>query len=147
MKTLIAVVTALLLVAAFAYGKGMTDARKVPGEGRSMMSPPEPPTGGEAMMADTPPAGASVYYSLAKDARSITLKISDIEGKLVRELEGNSKAGFHRVSWDLRQVRSSSGSSRNRLGGYAPAGKYLVSLIVDEREYKTVLAVEDDPDH
>ncbi len=102
----------------------------------------------------TLPQGATIYYSLAKNADSVILQITDIEGHVVRELEGEPKAGLHNVQWDLRQVRprrgsNSSGrsrSSRMRRGGTVPSGKYLITLIVDDQELKTVLAVEDDPD-
>ncbi len=99
-----------------------------------------------------PPQGATIYYSLAKDAESVILQVTDIEGRVVRELEGESNAGLHGIQWDLRQVRPVRGSkaakrsSRMRRGGTVPSGKYLVTLIVDDQQLKTVLAVEEDPD-
>ena len=103
---------------------------------------------------ENPPSGAKIYYSLAKDAGAVIVNVTDIEGRVIREIEGDPKAGLHHVTWDLRQVRptrSAAGSTqqrsqRTRRGGTVPAGKYLVTLIVDEEEFKTVLTVEDDPD-
>ena len=79
------------------------------------------------------------------------IKVTDIEGKVIRELAGETSAGLHRVNWDLRQMRtrrSSDGSqrpSRSRGGGIVASGKYLITLVANDQEFKTVLTVEDAP--
>ncbi len=96
-----------------------------------------------------PSSGATITYSLAKDAGSVYVTVTDIEGQVVRELEGDRKAGLHSVNWDLRQVKPTRGSSAaqgSRRGGTVASGKYLVTLFVDDQQFKKVLTVEDDPD-
>ncbi len=121
-------------------------------------------SGTRQFTGELPPSGAALYYSLARDAGAVSIKITDIEGKTVRELEGDPAAGLHRVQWDLRRATRPApprqGSPRgggagqggrqrppqSRGGGPVDAGKYLVTLTVDETELKQVLVVEEDPD-
>jgi hypothetical protein len=41
---------------------------------------------------------------LNKNAERVSVKILDIEGKVLRELRANSTPGMHRVTWDLTRV-------------------------------------------
>lgn len=69
---------------------------------------------------------------------SILLKITDAEGKPIRTITGPVSAGFHRVSWDLRDpsvfLRSRGNEEYGGLfgpedsGPFVFPGKYLVSL-------------------
>jgi hypothetical protein len=53
-----------------------------------------------------PPFGAALTYylrdDLPKDEAKVVLTVSDASGKTVRTLNGPTKAGLHRVYWDLR---------------------------------------------
>ncbi len=94
----------------------------------------------------TPSSGAAIYYSLGKAAQSVSLSISDIEGTVIRQLDGGTEKGLHRVQWDLQAVApASSGGGRQRRGRTVDAGKYLVTLTVDGQTFKEVLTVADDP--
>ena len=116
-------------------------------------------SGTREFTGELPPDGASIYYSLARDAGSVSIRVTDIEGKTIRELEGDPAAGLHCIQWDLRRTpRQSRGAARGggrggrsrtsrfRGGGIVEAGKYLITLSVDDTELKQVLEVEDDPD-
>jgi hypothetical protein len=106
-------------------------------------------SGTRRFVGAVPSSGAQIYYSLGKDAQSVKITISDIQGRVIRELEADAKAGLHRVAWDLRATRrggSPGGPSRFRGGGTVSTGDYLVTLSVNDKAYKQVLTVEEDPD-
>ena len=113
-------------------------------------------SGTRKFVGENPTNGSAIYYSLGKDAGAVSLKITDIEGKVLTEIEGDAKAGMHRVVWDMRQAprRQSPAaaspqqrSQRFRRGGATvPAGKYLLTLVADDQELKQVLTIENDPD-
>ena len=50
---------------------------------------------------ENPSNGAQFWYSLPSKAERVSLRIEDIEGRVVRELRGETAAGLHRVNWDL----------------------------------------------
>ncbi len=95
-------------------------------------------SGTRRFVGQNPPSGAHIFYSLGKDAGKVTLKISDVQGRTLRELQATNKAGLHVASWDLRQASRGSGSR---------AGSYLVTLTVDDKEHRQPLAVVADPDY
>jgi photosystem II stability/assembly factor-like uncharacterized protein len=102
-------------------------------------------SGNHRFAGENPPTGAQIYYSLAKNAEKVQLKIVDYAGQTVRELpvkkEGMA-AGLHRVSWDLlRGARANRGRARNP----ASAGMYRIVLTVDGKEQTQGLRVENDP--
>jgi hypothetical protein len=112
-------------------------------------------SGTRKFVGENPPGGAAIFYSLGKDAGAVELKITDIEGRELAEIAGETKAGLHRIAWDLRRTpppsagAAQSGSGRGqrmRRGGTVPSGSYLVTLTVDDQQLKQVLVVEDDPD-
>jgi photosystem II stability/assembly factor-like uncharacterized protein len=116
-----------------------------------------------------PPPGAQLYYSLKAPAKAVALKVYDISGKVVREMKGPTKAGLHRVSWDLgRGVARAKGGKgglgkggmgkggkglggrQGRPGGFAaralvPPGEYRVVLTVDGQDFTQTVRVEADP--
>ncbi len=52
---------------------------------------------------ENPPEGAILDYTLARDAASVTITVSDADGHEIRTLQGPGGAGVvHRVVWDLR---------------------------------------------
>ncbi len=98
--------------------------------------------GNHRFVGANPPPGAQIYYSLAKKADKVQLKIVDYAGQTVRELEAKKEAGLHRVSWDL--VRGT-GRNRGRARNPAAPGMYRVVLTVDGKEHVQGLRVENDP--
>jgi photosystem II stability/assembly factor-like uncharacterized protein len=86
-------------------------------------------TGGE-FAAPNPPAGALVTYHLRNDLKGkLVLKVTDAEGKTIRELSGPTTAGVHRVNWDLRAGGEGGGRRFGPRGGPLVApGKYTVTL-------------------
>ena len=137
-------------------------------------SAPRRGSGTRRYVGDNPPSGAQIYYSLAQPADAITIKVTDLAGKTIRELESSSEAGLHRISWDLRRTpapRRPGGNPRFRAGfgrggpgqaarGRGPrgrfgrnrgrlveSGKYLVAMEVDGRTLTQTLTVETDPEY
>jgi hypothetical protein len=131
----------------------------------------EPRRGGTTrrFVGENPPAGAQLYYVLAKKADKVTLKVLDVEGKLVRELRASDEAGLHRIAWDLTRPIARQpmrgGPPREAVqpppesgeetpmrrgpgfgGGQAvPPGTYRAVLLVDGKELTQSLRVEADP--
>jgi photosystem II stability/assembly factor-like uncharacterized protein len=60
--------------------------------------------GSRLYAGENPPTGAQIYFSLTKKAEKASIKIVDIAGKTVRELEAKTEPGFHRVTWDFARV-------------------------------------------
>src|SRR5262249_5596308 len=80
---------------------------------------------GRRFVGENPPPGAMVYYSLAKKAEKIALKVVDVEGKTVRELEASGSPGLHKVNWNLAAAspRQQGGPAGGRgQGGRGPGG-------------------------
>jgi photosystem II stability/assembly factor-like uncharacterized protein len=122
---------------------------------------------GRRFVGENPSPGAMVYYSLAKKAEKIALKVVDVEGKTVRELEVSGSPGLHKVNWNLatsapRQPGGQPGGrgqggpggrgpgglggGRGGFGGRpVPSGTYKIVLTVDGKELVQSLRVEGDP--
>ena len=77
---------------------------------------PEPSHGrtNRRFVGENPPAGAPLYYSLGKKASKVSLKVLDVDGKLIRELETSKEPGLHKVVWNLAQA------PERRAGGRPP---------------------------
>jgi hypothetical protein len=81
-----------------------------------------------------PLLGATLDYILGKQAKAVSLKVTDAAGTLVREFRTPpTEAGFHRLQWNLSGPK-----------GTVPAGNYRVTLTVDGKEFTQVLTVEND---
>jgi photosystem II stability/assembly factor-like uncharacterized protein len=52
-------------------------------------------------VGQNPPTGAQLYYSLAKAAESVSVKVVDVEGKTVTQFRASSEPGLHRLTWNL----------------------------------------------
>jgi photosystem II stability/assembly factor-like uncharacterized protein len=61
-------------------------------------------SGHRHFIGQNPSFGSSLYYFLGQDAKKVSLEIHDIKGNVVRQLRPNTKAGLHRVQWDLRSA-------------------------------------------
>jgi len=114
-----------------------------------------------------PPPGAQLYYSLATPADKVSLRIYDIDGKQVRDLKGSTKAGLHRVVWDLGRTAAKGKGGKGGFGGKGgkggkggmgqgapfafgpriavPPGDYRIVLDIDGRELTQSIRVEADP--
>ncbi len=103
-------------------------------------------------VGENPPDGCQIFYSLAKDANEVTLKIESA-GETIRELEAKKEAGLHRVVWDLRrQARQGQrGGQQGRFRRFFRAprirpGTYQVVLEVDGKVHRENLSVVIDPE-
>lgn len=102
---------------------------------------------------ENPPTGAAIYYALPKKPQKLTLKVIDIEGRVVRELSASSEPGLHRVAWDLvrsaprgqGETGAASSGERPAAAGPVAAGNYRVELQVDDQTYAQTLRIERDP--
>jgi hypothetical protein len=113
--------------------------------------------GNHRFVGQNPPSGAQIYYSLAKKAEKVQIKIVDYAGQTVRELAVKKEQmapGLHSVNWDLgrgaRDTRGTgpgAGAGRGRFlrPNPAPPGMYRIVLAVDGKEHTQSLRVENDP--
>ena len=83
------------------------------------------------------PSWDELKRELREEAPTVVLTISDIDGNVVRHIEGPAKAGMQRVSWDLRYPASvpTDLSTRERdpwdpapVGPLVAPGKYRVAM-------------------
>ncbi len=110
-------------------------------------------TGGREYVAPNPAFGAYINYYLKAAAKGdITIRISDADGKLVRELKGPKETGLHRVVWDLRTTPAAPQTTGfyfqpelTNLGPLVLPGTYHVKLSVDGREQSATAQVFGDP--
>ena len=97
-----------------------------------------------------PPRGAVVEYLLTKDAKKVSGKVMDVNGKTVYAFDKPAATvGLHRLTWDL-STQSTGGSGAaggggRRVGGAVQAGLYKVVVTVDDKELTQNLLVELDP--
>ena len=105
---------------------------------------------------DNPPLGATVYYWLKADAKSVKLTIKDLEGNVVQELTGTTKKGLQKAFWANFGRRAEPGQQGQRqfmMGGFgrgrmrsAPSGTYKATLTVDGQDIATKdIVVKSDP--
>ncbi len=68
--------------------------------------------------APNPPPGALITYHLRGDPKAkIVVKVTDADGKVVREIPGTATGGLHRVNWDLRPTPAGGGGGFGQRGG------------------------------
>jgi hypothetical protein len=93
---------------------------------------------GDNLASPNPPFGAMLTYYLRDDvfaaagaeAPRVVLQIADASGKMVRQLDASSKAGLHRLAWDLRETpppNAQGGGGRGRGGAAQPTGSLGVA--------------------
>ncbi len=106
--------------------------------------------------------GVEILYALRQSAESVSLKVTDLAGEVLRTLEAPAQAGLHRVEWDLRRdppagaaagappgaARAArAGGGRFRRGGRpVPSGTYVVALSVGNATYTQRFDVTTDPE-
>lgn len=112
--------------------------------------------GSRRYRGEDPPRGAQIAYALTKPADAIALKITDVRGRLLREIPAGKEAGLHVVSWNL--IQESPGepppadpddddeeAPQPTPRGPVPPGTYRVVLVVNGLEFAQALRIENDP--
>ena len=110
---------------------------------------------GEFAKVDNPPVGASIYYWLKTEPKSVKVTIKDLEGNVVQEITGPAKTGLQKVFWGLTRRPPQGQDQPGRMGGgggrfgrafQATAGTYKVVLNIDGKDVETKnLVVKPDP--
>ena len=96
-------------------------------------------------VAPNPPAGARIRYHLGEAADTVTVRITDGAGVLVRELEGSRNGGLNEVTWDLQLVEDGADGEPMNPGPRVLPGTYTVTLEVGEETMERALEVRLDP--
>ena len=75
------------------------------------------------------------------------MKIIDPLGKEISSIEGNNKAGLHKVVWDMRSGSGSNqaGQTRFRRSPMEPPGQYVVVLQIGETRLTQVAHIRKMP--
>jgi photosystem II stability/assembly factor-like uncharacterized protein len=73
--------------------------------------------GAQRFRGENPPRAGQIFYSLAKKPERIGLKIVDVAGQTVRELQADSDVGLHQVTWDLSRAMGRGGRGGRGGGG------------------------------
>jgi len=119
-------------------------------------------TGGSKFFrGDNPAPGTAISYHLkSAPAGDVKITITDVTGRVVREIAGTKEAGLNRVQWNLRgnPIQAAAGG-RGMAGGGGQAGggrggfgggpavepgTYLLKLTVGGKDYTQKIVVEAD---
>lgn len=93
---------------------------------------------------ENPPAGAIInYYLKAAVSDAPKVDILDAQGKVVRELIGDSGGGVQRIVWDLRAAPPA-GVNGGR-GPFVLPGRYTVRLNAAGKQVTKAIQVDADP--
>jgi photosystem II stability/assembly factor-like uncharacterized protein len=92
--------------------------------------------GDRQFTVDNEPVGLKINYYLRNQAAGdVKITISDVYGKVIRELEGTGDAGLNQVIWDMRkEVEEAEGEEsarQQRRGEWAETGEYIITLETD----------------
>jgi hypothetical protein len=124
--------------------------------------------GGAKLFRGTNPApGTAISYYLKSASGEVKITISDYSGKVVRNMVGPGEVGLNRVQWNLRGDPpprppggggfgggGAGGGGGGGGGGFGAllaqglpleAGTYNVTLLINDKTYKTKVVVENDP--
>src|SRR5205807_2426516 len=107
-------------------------------------------TGTRHFVGQNPPRNASFDFTLAKKADKLSLKIFDLHGNLVRDLDvaKEKEPGIHRIAWDLIAGGAPKEDKKPPFTPYGQPvkpGNYRVMLNADGVEHARILTVEADP--
>jgi hypothetical protein len=111
-------------------------------------------SGTRLFVGQNPPRQAVFDFLLAKKADKLSLKILDVQGGLVRELDlaKEKEAGVHRVVWDqVSREASKEEKGKGKKTPFTPFGRtvkpgtYRVVLDADGVESTRTLTIEADP--
>jgi photosystem II stability/assembly factor-like uncharacterized protein len=107
---------------------------------------------GEFAKVDNPPVGATFYYYLKADPKSVKIVVKDLEGNVLQEMTGAAKKGLQKASWGLTRRQPAGqqpppgGGMRGRGANLVDYGTYKVTLVVDDKEVATKnMKVSPDP--
>lgn len=113
--------------------------------------------GSKHFRGENPENGTAISYFLkTAPAGDVTIAITDVTGKVVRNLAGTKDAGINRVQWDLRgnaperpaNLPAGMGGAGGRrgvpMGPMVEPGAYLVKVTVNGKDYMTKAVVEFD---
>jgi photosystem II stability/assembly factor-like uncharacterized protein len=110
--------------------------------------------GAKHFQGSNPQPGTAISYLLKSvPSGDVKIAITDITGKVLRNLNGTKEAGLNRVQWNLRgDAPPRQGGPGGRGGGGRGAfagppiqpGAYLVKLSVGGKEYTKQVQVEED---
>lgn len=95
--------------------------------------------------------GNYINYYLGEDSENVRLIIENTDGKAIMEFSSEKDRqaartkGFHRLMWNLRTYGPSSGGRRPSRGPKVIPGRYNITLLVDDTEYKSTMEVLPDP--
>ena len=109
------------------------------------------PVGGQKVfVGENAPRGAAISYYLKSAATGdVKISIADVNGKVIRTLDGPKRAGINRVMWNLApqpaggQGRGGFGGGRGGFGAAEP-GTYIVTLEAGGKKYSQPLQVLED---
>ena len=113
-----------------------------------------PSVGQGTFRAPNPTFGANIDYWLPDGVEAVELRILNATQDPVRTLEGTSRAGLNRVTWDLRHDPLPHDTARYDVpqldagprGPLVLPAVYAVELSVGGETYRTSLEVRPDPD-
>jgi hypothetical protein len=110
--------------------------------------------GQHVFQGENAPAGTAVnYYLKAAASGPVKISITDISGRVVRELEGPGAQGINRVQWNLAPTPQAGAGGRGGGGGgggggfgggAVPPGTYRVTLTVGSTTLNKMLTVLED---
>ncbi len=120
--------------------------------------------GNKYFRGDNPAPGTAISYHLKSAAAGdVKITITDVTGRVVREMDGTKSAGLNRVHWNLRgnppQAAAGAAGGRGAGGGGGQAGggrggfgggpaiepgTYLLKLSVGGKDYTQKIVVEAD---
>lgn len=100
-------------------------------------------------VGQNPVSGAPLRYALKEKANQVSIRILNVKGEEVQNLEGPKEAGLHRVVWNLRLAPAENdGNPRfRRRGRRAESGTYTVELDVDGKVSRRPLEIQIDPEN
>ncbi len=110
--------------------------------------------GSQHFRGENPPRGTAIsYYLKAVPPTDVKITITDITGRVVRELSGTKAVGLNRVLWNLTgtPVARPGGGRQGGAGGFGgqsvEPGTYLVTLTASGKTLETTVVVAaDEPD-
>ena len=92
-------------------------------------------------IAANPNNNVQLWYNLPEDVKKASLRIENIAGDRIAELNGGTNAGLQVVQWGLTQAGRRGGRPSS-----VPNGDYRIALIIDDKEVaKQILSVKQDP--
>ena len=90
-----------------------------------------------------PSSGAQFFYSLAENARSVSVEVRSLDGSVLHTVEEPpTEKGLHRVGWSLRRAPA---RGVRRRPTTVPAGTYVVALTVDGQTMTERFELRRDP--